>query len=61
MAEVFIQSNDLRQENLENLIFKSQNFTYNLLGGLYKSTKVTDPKELQDIIKGSLKRSEALL
>ena len=49
------KSNDLRYKNVENLIFKSQNVTYNLLAGLYKATKVTDPKELPDIIKSSLK------
>ena len=52
------KSNDLRYKNLENLVFKSQNFTYNLSDALYKATKVTDPKELQDITKISLKKCE---
>ena len=50
------KSNDLRYKNLENLVLKSQNFTYNLSDALYKATKVTDPKELQDITKISLKK-----
>ena len=40
----------------QNLILKSQNLTCNLIDALHKATKVIDPKELEDIIKSSLKR-----
>ena len=50
------KSNKLKYQNLQNLILKSQNLTCNLIDALYKATKVTDPRKLQDIIKHSLRR-----
>ena len=50
------KSNELKYQNLQNLILKSQNLTCNLTDALYKATKVTDPRKLQDIIKHSLRR-----
>lgn len=43
-------------QNLQNIILRNQNLTWNLIDALYKATKVTNPKKLRDIIKNYLKR-----
>ena len=47
---------DIRFQNLQNLILKNQSIICFLLASLYKGTKLTDPQELLELVKASLKK-----
>ena len=47
---------DIRLQNLQNMILKNQSINCFLLESLYKGTKLTDPLELLELVKASLKK-----
>ena len=51
---------DIRFQNLQNLILKSQSIICFLLDYFYKGIKLTDPQEILELVKGSLKNVQTL-